>query len=603
MATVQQLESALRKADAAGNVEDARALAAEIRRLRTAQPAKADFSGVTATASSTEAAPDYGPLGVPGVSTEEFRRNMQQLRGPGTDAEIANQVNQNVMAGRQAAFQDAPAPIRALAGIGQRVASNARGIRQLGAMALDAVLPEERGIGSLVSGQPTSRYDRAMADEARARENERFMEGDTAATVGKVAGDIGLLAIPGSAASRGATFASRLAGNAALGAGYAGFQPVVEGESRGLNSVMGGLLGAGGELVGRGLAAAGNRAASAIAPEVRAMLDAASERGIKLTPAQISDSRALKFAQSMMRSVPFTGAKGRYDKQIDQFTRAVSRTIGEDAERITPEVFAGAKARIGDRFNELSANSQLPVDEGMLGKLVAVQQEAAQLGEEGTSKAVNGILSRLMEQTKDGVLPGRVYQSMDSQLGKLMKTGGEKSYYLGEIRDVLRESMDDAITGEARAAWQQARGQWRNLKTIEDLVGKSETGAISPASLMGRVTANRAGKASMAAGTSGEIGTLARIGQRIKEPPSSGTAERQMLTGGIWGAGGMVDPVTTGALFGAAQVGSRLLDSNVLARLIAREGRGSGLKALAKVTPAGGVAASPIVNKKRRRDN
>ena len=40
MATTEQLESALRKADAAGNAEDARALAAELRRLRSQTPSE-----------------------------------------------------------------------------------------------------------------------------------------------------------------------------------------------------------------------------------------------------------------------------------------------------------------------------------------------------------------------------------------------------------------------------------------------------------------------------------------------------------------------------------------------------------------------------------
>lgn len=40
MATTEQLESALRKADAAGNTEDARALAAELRRLRSQTPSE-----------------------------------------------------------------------------------------------------------------------------------------------------------------------------------------------------------------------------------------------------------------------------------------------------------------------------------------------------------------------------------------------------------------------------------------------------------------------------------------------------------------------------------------------------------------------------------
>lgn len=55
MATLEQLENALRKAHAAGNADHARAFAAEIRRMRESPATKADFSNVQGGVSSTEA--------------------------------------------------------------------------------------------------------------------------------------------------------------------------------------------------------------------------------------------------------------------------------------------------------------------------------------------------------------------------------------------------------------------------------------------------------------------------------------------------------------------------------------------------------------------
>ena len=54
MATLEQIEKALRAADAAGNVEDARRLAQAYKKARDQQQPRADFSGVKATVSSTE---------------------------------------------------------------------------------------------------------------------------------------------------------------------------------------------------------------------------------------------------------------------------------------------------------------------------------------------------------------------------------------------------------------------------------------------------------------------------------------------------------------------------------------------------------------------
>lgn len=78
---------------------------------------------------------------------------------------------------------------------------------------------------------------------------------------------------------------------------------------------------------------------------------------------------------------------------------------------------------------------------------------------------------------------------------------------------------------------QLANKQYANLKTIEPLVAKdSVDGNISPAQLMGRVNASKAGKASMAVGTRGELGDLANIGSKfLKNPtPDSGTSQRLM---------------------------------------------------------------------------
>lgn len=54
MATLEQIEKALRAADAAGNVEDARRLAQAYKQARDQQQPRADFSGVTTSVSSTE---------------------------------------------------------------------------------------------------------------------------------------------------------------------------------------------------------------------------------------------------------------------------------------------------------------------------------------------------------------------------------------------------------------------------------------------------------------------------------------------------------------------------------------------------------------------
>jgi hypothetical protein len=581
--TEQQLIGALRKADAAGDVAAAKAIARRIQSMRQSAP-KADFSDVQSSVSMSQPDPTPGPL-APSIHGERSAPSLDAVNAQNRAymaspqfAEDQAAAEASQMEARQRDFQAQPLPLRALVGAGGAVARNARGIGQLAGL----VSPEQ---------------------EAAARQNDQFMAGDTAATVGGVGGDLALMALPATRISRlaGAGRGAQLAANVTSGATLSGIQPVVDGESRTLNAAVGGGLSIAGTAAASGLQRLGASAANAIKPEVRALYEAAKARGISLTPTQLSDSRFLKFLESQLRSLPLSGAQSRSAAQRADWNRAVARTVGSDADAVTPEVYAASKARIGGEFNRLSEQNQLPIDDALLEKLVAVQQDASQLGDDATGRAVNSMIERLMSQADGGVLPGRAYQSFDSELGRLMKTGGEKSFYLGQIRDALRGSMDEAISPADRAAWQTARGQYKNLKTLRDIVPQ-DGGDISPAALRGRVMANQAGKEAAASGRAGELGLLAQIGQRMKEPQSSGTAERLWLL--ATGAGGLANLPGTLATLAAGNVTGRALNSPAVSSFLLREGRGQGTQALARMLKAGTPAAAPTaaneVNKERR---
>lgn len=582
----QQLISALRRADAAGDAAAARAIARRIQSMRqapaTAAP-KADFSDVQSTVSSTEErrAPILAPSAYPERSAPSLESvnaaNRAYMASPQA-AQDSAAAEASQMQAKQRMYRDLPAPVRGLVGMGRAAGNAVMGLGQL------AGITDE-------------------ADVAALRARDAYLDGDAATTVGNVAGDLAMMAIPASRLSRlaGASRGAQALANVGAGAGFSALQPVTQDESRAQNAVVGGALGLVGAGIAAGLERMGTRAANAITPEIRALYEAAKARGINLTPTQLSDSRALKFLESQLRSLPLSGAQSRSAAQRADWNRAVARTVGSDADAVTPEVYAASKARIGSEFNRLSAQNQLPVDDALLGKLVSVQQDAAQLGDEATGRAVNSMIERLMAQTKDGALPGKAYQSFDSELGRLMKTGGEKSFYLGQIRDALRSSMDDAISPADRAAWQTARGQYKNLKTLRDIVPQ-DGGDISPAALRGRVMANQAGKEAAASGRAGELGVLSQIGQRMKEPQSSGTAERLWLL--ATGAGGLANLPGTLATLAAGNVAGRTLNSPAVSRFLLREGRGQGSQALARMLQAGTPAAAPAaaneVNKERK---
>jgi hypothetical protein len=409
---------------------------------------------------------------------------------------------------------------------------------------------------------------------------------------GNVFGQILQMAAPGAALGKVAAAAPYIS-SAAQAAGFAATQPVLEGDSRLQNAAVGGALGAAGQgvasLAGKGISALSSK----VSPEVRALYDKAMQAGIPVNAAQLSDSRVMKTLQSTLERIPFTGAQGKREVQEQAYNRAVSRTFGEDAPKVTREVYAGAKARIGGVFERLTANNHLRVSDELLDRMGAVGSEAAKFGNDDSARAVANAIDELLGKADEsGVIPGRAYQALDSKLGKLMKAGGEKSMYLGELRDAIRSAMDDSISAADKEAWKTARKQYKNLKTVRDLVAKEGAdGNINPALLMGRVNSSQAGKEANAMGRGGEMADLARIGRQfVRDPiPDSGTASR-MATMGLLGGGAGVryddrsglsfDPLPALLMLGGAATAGRGASAAINSELAARYLMGGGLPGL-----------------------
>jgi hypothetical protein len=123
--------------------------------------------------------------------------------------------------------------------------------------------------------------------------------------------------------------------------------------------------------------------------------------------------------------------------------------------------------------------------------------------------------------------------------------------------------MDNSISPEDAAAWDQLRRDYANLMVISRAAGgageAAATGRISPLALRGAVNQSTGGGYAFGRG---DLNELARIGQSVlRPPPDSGTAGNQaandLLTGriallsGLGGAGGAVAAGPVGGVAGA----------------------------------------------------
>lgn len=456
-----------------------------------------------------------------------------------------------------------------------------------------------RGLGQLVGAIPQERVD----DAARA---DAPLLKTGAGTAGNVLGNVAQMIAPGGAAMRGAQLAglgaraAPIAASAMTGGALGAALPTVGDETRLGNAAKEAALGAAGGAVGEGVAALARGGREALAPAVKALAQKAEAYGIPVTAAQMSDSAFVKTLQSALSKLPFSGQGKLYETQQAAFNRAIGRTFGVEADAITPEVAAAAKQRLGQEFDRLTAKNKLTLTDESISRIADVVQRAGKTGTADNARTVSNLADELINKSENGVVSGQAYREFDSQLGRMMRstTDGDRRYYLGELRDAVRESMDQGIGAADKAAWGAARGQYKNLKTVEDLIEKSPSGNLSPALLMGRVRANNS---NMAYGGGGDLADLARIGSQFlkQQVPDSGTAQRMLVyelaKAGVIGGGGTAlgaDPMTILAALALGRGGSAALNSKLLARY-AQSGLGDSAQAIAPLIGAGAKYAVP----------
>lgn len=355
--------------------------------------------------------------------------------------------------------------------------------------------------------------------------------------------------------------------------------------------------GVGSVVIPKVLGAVGNVASTAlkslvgkVSPEVMALAAKAEAAGIPVNLAQLSDSKFLKTLASSLEQMPFTGAAEKTAQQRAAFTRNVAAQTGTDAEKMTPAVYNAQKETLGKTFDDLSMRNSLNVTEELMNRMQMIRDEVSQFGNKESQTAVDNALNRMLNQStaaaegKAGVafeLPGAAYSSLDSELSKIIKAGGEKGMYLKTVRDTLRDGMDQSISSTDKAAWDTARSQYKNLKAVRDIVARDGSdGSIPPTQLMQSLTSTEAGKEAMAMDTRGTMGDLARIGQRFVRDtvPNSGTAQRAIAMGLIGGGGfafGASPTEVAGMLAGGATAGrlmTKVLNSPQLAAKLSQEG-------------------------------
>ena len=320
-------------------------------------------------------------------------------------------------------------------------------------------------------------------------------------------------------------------------------------------------------------------------PEVASLAKVARETyGIPITAPQLSENSLVRTAADQSAKLPFSGAAAPIEAQKSAWERAVSRTFGEDTPSITPDTMTAAAKRIGGVFNDVANRTTVKVDDTLFNRLDAIEREAndAPLGHGGV-QAIKSQIDNILGAGSSGTIDGKGYQQLTRTGAPLDRAQSAADpnvrYYAGQIRDALDDAFQRSAAPEDQEALGRARGQYRAMKTIEDLVEKKTSGHIDPNLLMGQVrTASSRFDPStggMAYTGGGALGDLARIGKQFLGPqPNSGTADRWLVNGTLLGGGGAAaaaNPLAAGAVplgLLANRIGGAYLRSGGLAKRV-----------------------------------
>lgn len=391
MATQAELETALRKADAAGNSEDARRFAAALRQMRTAAPAAAQ------PAPNAAIAP--GPDPISGMSGGE----------------------------------------KFLSGMGKAFSDTATGLKMAGTDAARYFV--EGGLGMPAPGLRQSvATQQAAIDETRRLDTPLMDTG--AGVTGNVAGYVAQLPV-GGLLGKGAAIPATIAGNAVQGGVMAGIQPVATGETRLGNTSLGAAFGAGGAVLAKPITRIAKGLSDKITPAMKEMYDEVVSRGIQPNITGLLESGGLLSTMEFVRGLPFAGGANSIKRELGQFTQAVSRTFGMDAKELSKEVMNQAEKQIGGNYDAILGNRTITPDTQFIQAVQKLVDSAPRELDQQQREMLQNNIGYIMQQADaSGSYPATLYQEMRRRLADTARRAGDKG--VKDYIQTLRRAFDDA---------------------------------------------------------------------------------------------------------------------------------------------------------------
>lgn len=372
-----------------------------------------------------------------------------------------------------------------------------------------------------------------IADHRRAMEGLRST---TAGTVGEFAGNVGA-AIPAALIPGAQTLVGAGLTGGALGA----LQPVQGDESRGTNVALGALGGVAGNAIARGI--------SRLLQPVPRLPNSGRDEGIaaakrlgidNLTAGQKTGSLALQQAEAVLSRTP--GAAGAFDRIKDThqiaLNRAAAKSIGENADDLSESVIARASERIGNQFNDLSAKSNVVLDDSFKGLADKLKANNDMLGP-FKNPQIESLVDKSYALAQMKNIPGNVYQTIRSELTSsaddAFRSGNSSAgRALKDIRNALDDAAKSGLSTADQKAWDEVRKQYANMSAL--LKGKTIKGGNVDQNLINNAMIKYNNKLYKSGKTSGGLSDIGKYAEAFKTTvPNSGTPERTFMQNMMFG--------------------------------------------------------------------
>lgn len=266
--------------------------------------------------------------------------------------------------------------------------------------------------------------------------------------------------------------------------------------------------------------------------------------GIPTTPGQ-NGSKAAAIAESVLSNLPFGGAVNRArDASYQAFNQAVTKTFGENASNITPELLGDALERSGKQIGDIMVRARAALSPSQAQEVAQLSSVIADLAP-GDAGVLTNRLTKLIDGTTNGnALSGQSLRMLDSSLGRIMggAESGDARFAAARLQNILRDAATDSLSAEDAAALKLARQQNFNVRQVADAT-KQTPDTLSPSRLLTQVN-NYQRNAKYGGGND-----LAELAQWAKGTlpdsiPNSGTAQRlfyqKLLTNPVSAGAGLL---------------------------------------------------------------